>query len=60
MLSGEQGIDEAIEAWSGSERCPGLRSQMPGFGTSQLEFPLEIGQGDIDIAHGHLGRSVAE
>ena len=33
---------------------------MPGFGTSQLKLPLEIGQGHIDIAHGHARTGVAE
>jgi len=60
VLSREQRIDHAIEASSGSERCLRLRSKMPGFRTSQLEFPLEIGQRDIEIAHRHFGRSVAE
>src|SRR5207247_1401413 len=60
MLSGEQRIDQPIEASSGSERCPRLRSKMPRFGTSQLEFPLQIGQGHVEIAHRHLGRSVTE
>ena len=26
---------------------------MPGLGASQLELALEIGEGDIDVAHGH-------
>ena len=54
VLGGEQGIDEAVEAsaqrWG---RSVGLRSQMPGLGASQLELALEIGEGDIDVAHGH-------
>jgi len=61
MLSREQGIDYPAE--SGSQRgeeCLRLRSKMPRFGASQLEFPLEIRQHHIEIAHGHLGRSVAE
>ena len=61
MLSSEQGIDYPAE--SGSQRgeeCLRLRSKMPRFGASQLEFPLEIRQHHIEIAHGHLGRSVAE
>jgi hypothetical protein len=33
---------------------------MPGFGTSQLKLPLEIGQGHIHIAHGHARTGVAE
>lgn len=32
---------------------------MPRFGTSLLEFPLEIIQGHLDIEHSHVGRSVA-
>ena len=33
---------------------------MPGFGASQLELALEIGEGDIDVAHGHGRIDVAE
>ena len=33
---------------------------MSWFGPSQLELPLEIGQGHIDVAHGHSGIGVAE
>ena len=33
---------------------------MPRFGTSLLEFTLEVSQGHVDIAHGHLGSGVAE
>ena len=37
-----------------------LWSQMPGFGASQLELALEIGEGNIDVAHGHTRIDVAE
>ena len=37
-----------------------MRGQMPGFGSSQLKLPLQIGQGHIDIAHGHARAGVAE
>lgn len=33
---------------------------MSRLGASQLELPLEIGQGDIDIAHGHGWIDMAE
>ena len=33
---------------------------MPGFGASQLELAFEIGEGDIDVAHGHTWIDVAE
>ena len=33
---------------------------MPGFGASQLELALEIGEGDIDVAHSHGRIEVAE
>jgi len=33
---------------------------MSGFGASQLELALEIGEGDIDVAHGHSWIDVAE
>ena len=61
MLSGSQGVDEAVEAcpnWCGG--CFGLWSQMPGFGTSQLELAFEIGEGDIDVTHGHTWIDVTE
>ena len=38
----------------------GLGSQMPGFGASQLELALEIGEGDIDVAHSHGRIDVTE
>jgi hypothetical protein len=60
MLSGKQRIDQTIEASSGSERRLGLWNKMARFGTSYLEFPLEVSQRHVEIAHGHLGRSVAE
>ena len=61
MLGSLEGIDEAVEAcaelW---RRGLGLRSQMSGFGASQLELALEIREGHIDIVHGHLRVDVAE
>jgi hypothetical protein len=60
MLSSEQRVDQSIEASSGSERRLRLRNKMPRFGTSQLEFPLEIIERHVEIAHGHLWRSVTE
>jgi hypothetical protein len=61
MLGSLEGIDETVEArlelW---RRGFGLWSQMSGFGASHLELTLEIGKGDIDIAHGHLRIDVAE
>ena len=33
---------------------------MPGLGASQLELTFEIGEGDIDVAHGHTWIDVAE
>ena len=61
VLSGDQGVDEAIDActnWCG--RCFGLWSQMSRLGASQLELTFEIGEGDIDVAHGHSWIEVAE
>jgi hypothetical protein len=50
MLSSEQRIDHPAESSSqGGERCLRLRSEMPRFGTSQLEFPLQIGQCHVEI-----------
>ena len=61
LLGGEQGIDEAVEAsaqrWG---RSFGLWSQMSGLGAGELELPLNIYEGDIDVTHGHLGIEVAE
>jgi len=37
-----------------------LWSQMPRFGASELELAFEIGEGDIDVAHGHTRIDVAE
>src|ERR1039458_8697498 len=55
VLSGDYGVDETIEASPyRCGRCFGLWSQMPGFGASQMKLALEIGEGDIDIAHGHF------
>src|SRR6516162_7859493 len=50
MLSGKQGVDEAIEAGPQSRGRLRLWSQMPGFGASQLKLALEIGKGHIHIA----------
>jgi hypothetical protein len=33
---------------------------MFGFGASHLEFALNVGEGHIEIVHGHLGIDVAE
>ena len=60
MLSAEQRIDQTIEAGSGSERRLRLWNKMTSFGTSYLEFSLEVGQRHVEIAHGHLWGSVAE
>ena len=61
MLSGEQRIDYPVKAGAkDGEGRSRLWSEMSRFGTSELEFPLEINQRHLDIEHGHLGRSVAE
>ena len=60
MLSGEQGVDDAVEA--GSKRGEwgfGLGNQMPGLGARQVELAPEVRQGHFDITHGHVRRSVA-
>ena len=33
---------------------------MPGFGASQMELALEVGEGDIDVAHGHTRVNMTE
>ena len=61
MLRSLEAIDETIEVCPyGYGRCFGLRRQMPWFGTSQLELAFEVGEGYIDIAHGHAWIDVAE
>ena len=57
----EQGVDDAVEA--GAKRGArgfGLGNQMPWLGACQVELAAEIGEGHLDIAHGHVGRSVVE
>ena len=61
MVSEEQGVDDAVEA--GAKRGAGglgLGNQMAGLGARQVKLATEIGVGHLDIAHGHVGRSVAE
>ena len=60
MLSAEQRIDQTLEAGSGSERRLRLWNKMARFGTSYLEFSLEVSQRYVEIEHGHLWGSVAE
>ena len=33
---------------------------MPGLRAGQVELPLQVGEGDVEVDHGHLGASVAE
>ena len=33
---------------------------MPGLRSGQMELPLQIGSGDVDVAHRHLGIDVPE
>src|SRR5205807_4882074 len=55
MLSTEQRIDDAAEVNSKrSHRSLGLGRQMPRLRTRQLELPLEISQGHVQVAHGHV------
>jgi hypothetical protein len=59
--SSKQRIEHSAEARSKwGRRHPRLRNKMARFCASQLEFPLEISQGHIEILHGHLGRGVTE
>ena len=61
MLGDEQDVDDPVKACtSWRSGCLRLWSQMPGFGASQLELPLEIGEGYIDVAHGHGRIDVTE
>ena len=61
VLSEQQGVDDTIQA--GTRRDYGrfrLRRQMPGLGTGQMKLALQIGAGDLDVAHRHLRVDVAE
>jgi hypothetical protein len=42
----------------GGEPCCG--QQMAGLGASQMELALYVQEGDLEIAHGHLGSQVSE
>ena len=33
---------------------------MPGLRAGQVELPLQVGEGDVEVDHGHLGGSMAE
>ena len=54
MFGSRRCIEDGIESCSCNERCFGLRGQMPGMFASEMELTLEIGEGHIDIAHGHF------
>jgi len=61
VLRTQEGVDDAVEAGSKTRWWHlWLGSEVPGFGSSELKFALKVGQRDIQIAHGHLGISVAE
>ena len=61
MLSGQQGVDHAVEAGAvGGELRFRLRYQMARVRAGQLELALQVGESDVEIHHGHLGRGVAE
>ena len=61
MLGGEQGIEDAIQATaSGSGDCLRLWRQMPRMRAGQMKLTLQVGQGDVEIFHRHVGRAVAE
>jgi hypothetical protein len=51
MLSGEQGVDDAIKAgWQGGTRYFGPGNQMPRLCERQVELAAEIGEGDVDYS----------
>src|SRR3954470_24492723 len=54
MLGEQQRIDDTVQtaAWreAGGFR---LRREMAGLGSGQVKLPLQIGSGDVDIAHRH-------
>ncbi|MGB8029508.1 MAG: hypothetical protein WCF30_07560 [Terracidiphilus sp.] len=61
MLSEQQRIDDAVQsAARGKARGFRLRREMPRLRSGQMELPLQIGSGDVDVAHGHLGIDVPE
>src|SRR5579885_194832 len=60
VLGAENGIDDAIESGPKEHgRRLWLRSEMARFGSGELKFALEVGQCDIQVAHGHPGIPVA-
>src|SRR6266436_2804875 len=61
MLSEQQGIDDTVQtAARRGVRSFRLRRKMPGLRSGQMKLPLQIGSGNVDVAHGHLGINVPE
>jgi hypothetical protein len=61
VLGEQQRIDDAGQT-AARRRIRGfwLRRKMPGLRSGEMKFPLQIGSGDIDVTHRHLGIDVAE
>ena len=60
-LGGDQGVDDAVEARARRRGGQlGLGSEMSWVGASELEFALQIGEGNVDVAHGHFPIDVSE
>jgi hypothetical protein len=60
MLSGEQGINDPLDAGSVGERSLRVRSDMARLRSRQLKLALEILLGDLDVLHGHVGALMAQ
>jgi len=61
VLCGEQGINDSVQAGAGrGELYLRLRCEMTGLGAGQVKLTLQVGESDIEVQHGHLGRSVTE
>ena len=60
MLSSDECVTNGIKAGMCKGRCLGLRGQMLWVLASEMELTLEIGEGHVDIAHGHFGIGVPE
>ena len=61
VLRRQQRIDKASKSGTRRrQRSPRRGRYMPGLGAGQLGLTLQVCEGDVEIDHGHLGRSMAE
>ena len=60
MLGVKQRLNYACQIGAGGRLGFGLRDEVSRLGVGQLEFALQVGQGDIEIQHDHFRGSVIE